>query len=136
MSKIIIAVPRGRIISEIKKILLKTSFAPEKEMFDDKSRKLTFSSKRKDVDFIYGDIRDYKKLNPILKKFDAVIWLAALVGDGACAINPELTFQINSESVKFLAENFKKRIVLNKRQISFLKDYVFLTLKAMIVMVL
>ena len=43
MSKIIIAVPRGRIISEIKKILAKTSFAPEKEMFDDKSRKLTFS---------------------------------------------------------------------------------------------
>ena len=52
MSKIIIAVPRGRIISEIKKILAKTSFAPEKEMFDDKSRKLTFSSNRKDVDFI------------------------------------------------------------------------------------
>ena len=52
MSKIIIAVPRGRIISEIKKILRKTSFAPEKEMFDDKSRKLTFSSNRKDVDFI------------------------------------------------------------------------------------
>ena len=52
MSKIIIAIPRGRIISEIKKILTKTSFAPEKEMFDDKSRKLTFSSKRKDVDFI------------------------------------------------------------------------------------
>ena len=52
MSKIIIAVPRGRIISEIKKILAKTSFAPEKEMFNDNSRKLTFSSKRKDVDFI------------------------------------------------------------------------------------
>ena len=52
MSKIIVAVPRGRIISEIKKLLANTSFAPEKEMFDDKSRKLTFSSKRKDVDFI------------------------------------------------------------------------------------
>ena len=33
-------------------------------------------------------LRDYKKLNPILKNYDAVIWLAALVGDGACAINP------------------------------------------------
>ena len=52
MSKIIIALPRGRIINEIKKILAKTSFAPEKEAFNDKSRKLTFSSKRKDVDFI------------------------------------------------------------------------------------
>ena len=46
-----------------------------------------------------------------MDKCDAVIWLAALVGDGACAINPELTFEINSDSVKFLAENFNKRIV-------------------------
>ena len=68
-------------------------------------------SYRKDVKFVYGDIRDHEKLLELLNSNDAVIWLAALVGDGACAINPELTFQINSESVKFLAENFKKRIV-------------------------
>lgn len=68
-------------------------------------------SYRKDVDFVFGDIREQKKLLPLLDKCDAVIWLAALVGDGACAINPELTFEINSESVKFLAENFNKRIV-------------------------
>ena len=54
---------------------------------------------------------DHEKLLELLNSNDAVIWLAALVGDGACAINPELTFQINSESVRFLAENFKKRIV-------------------------
>ena len=52
MSKIIIAIPRGRIIGELKKILMKTTFAPEAEMFDDKSRKLTFLSKNKDVNFI------------------------------------------------------------------------------------
>jgi ATP phosphoribosyltransferase len=52
MSKIIIAIPRGRIIGELKKILMKTTFAPEPEMFDDKSRKLTFLSKAKDVNFI------------------------------------------------------------------------------------
>ena len=52
MSKIIIAIPRGRIIGELKKILMKTTFAPEEEMFDDKSRKLTFLSKNKDVNFI------------------------------------------------------------------------------------
>ena len=68
-------------------------------------------SYRKDVNFVYGDIRDKNKLLSVLNKNDAVIWLAALVGDGACSINPELTFEINSESVKFLAENFKKRIV-------------------------
>ena len=52
MSKIIIAIPRGRIIKELKKILVKTSFAPENELFDDKSRKLTFLSKNKDINFI------------------------------------------------------------------------------------
>jgi len=52
MSKLIIAIPRGRIIKELKPILKKTSFAPENEMFDDKSRKLTFLSKNKDINFI------------------------------------------------------------------------------------
>ena len=52
MSKIIIAIPRGRIIGELKKILMKTTFAPEAKMFDEKSRKLTFLSNNKDVNFI------------------------------------------------------------------------------------
>ena len=52
MSKIIIAIPRGRIIKELKAMLMKTTFAPEAEMFDDKSRKLTFLSKNKNINFI------------------------------------------------------------------------------------
>ena len=69
------------------------------------------NSFRKDVDFIFGDIRDYKKLNPILNNYDAVIWLAALVGDGACAINPTLTHEINAETVSNLTKNFSGKIV-------------------------
>ena len=69
------------------------------------------NSYRKNVDFIFGDIRDYKKINNILDQYDAVIWLAALVGDGACAINPALTHEINSETVKNLAKNFKGKII-------------------------
>ena len=52
MSKIVIAVPRGRIIKELKNLLLKTSFAPENELFNDKSRRLTFSSKKNNIFFI------------------------------------------------------------------------------------
>jgi len=69
------------------------------------------TSYRKDVDFIYGDIRDHKKLNSILNNYDSVIWLAALVGDGACSINPSLTQEINAESVKNLTKNYTGRIV-------------------------
>ena len=69
------------------------------------------SSYRKDVNFIYGDIRDYKKINSILNNFDAVVWLAALVGDGACSINPTLTHEINSETVKNLVKNFNGKII-------------------------
>ena len=50
--KIIIAIPRGRIIEECKKILKKTSFAPDPMLFSDKTRKLTFSSKDPNIDYI------------------------------------------------------------------------------------
>ena len=69
------------------------------------------TSYRKKVNFIFGDIRDYEKLNAILNDYDAVIWLAALVGDGACSINPALTQEINSESVRNLVQNYHGRIV-------------------------
>lgn len=65
----------------------------------------------KDCNFIYGDIRDRNKLKKLFKVYDAIVWVAALVGDGACNINPNLTFQINYESVKFLSENFDGRII-------------------------
>ena len=52
MSKIIIAVPRGRITKECKKFLSKTSFAPDPELFDNDSRKLKFKSKNKNIEYI------------------------------------------------------------------------------------
>ena len=53
--------------------------------------------------FINGDIRNKKLLKKYLNWADLVVWMAALVGDGACSINPKITFDINSKSVKFLA---------------------------------
>jgi nucleoside-diphosphate-sugar epimerase len=66
---------------------------------------------RKPIDFVFGDVRDTAKLKPHLEWADAVIWLAAFVGDGACAINPEVTTAINQQSVRWLSENFKGRIL-------------------------
>ena len=66
---------------------------------------------RKPAEFVYGDVRDRDRLQPQLKWADAVVWLAALVGDGACALNPEISIEINQESVRWLAEHFDGRIV-------------------------
>jgi nucleoside-diphosphate-sugar epimerase len=68
-------------------------------------------SYRKKVHFVFGDIRDREKLLPLLKRAESVIWLAALVGDGACQINPSLTKELNEDSVGWLAENYEGRIV-------------------------
>jgi nucleoside-diphosphate-sugar epimerase len=65
----------------------------------------------KEVKFINGDIRDYDKLSKIVNNFDIIIWLAGIVGDGACAVNPELTISVNVDSVKWLVNNFKGKII-------------------------
>ena len=52
MSKIIIAVPRGRITKECKNILIKTSFAPDPMLFDKDTRKLKFKSKNRNIEYI------------------------------------------------------------------------------------
>ncbi|MFZ5845403.1 MAG: NAD-dependent epimerase/dehydratase family protein [Patescibacteria group bacterium] len=65
----------------------------------------------KPVDFIYGDVRDKTTLKKILPKYSHVIWLAAIVGDAACAIKPELTKEVNQYAVGFLAQHFKGRII-------------------------
>lgn len=65
----------------------------------------------KPVDFIRGDVREQEKLKKQLDWADVVVWLAAIVGDGACAINPALTKEINQDSVKWLSENFDGRII-------------------------
>ena len=65
----------------------------------------------KEVPFVLGDIRDKTLLKKQLKWADVVIWLAALVGDKACALNEEISKEINQESVKWLAQNFNGRII-------------------------
>lgn len=65
----------------------------------------------KPVNFIYGDIRDKKKLKKVLPDFTHLILLAAIVGDAACQINPMLTIAINQEAVRWLANNYNGRII-------------------------
>lgn len=65
----------------------------------------------KNVDFVAGDMLDYERLRPYLDWADAVIWLAALVGDPACALNPSVTRKINVDAVAWLCRTFEGRII-------------------------
>ena len=60
----------------------------------------------KNIKFIYGDIRDRKTLGKIINDYDTVIWLAAIVGDGACAVKDSLTEEINFSSVKWFVDTY------------------------------
>lgn len=65
----------------------------------------------KPVPFVQGDIQDDVALRAQLEWADCVIWLAALVGDGACQINPTASIILNQDRVQFLADNFRGRIL-------------------------
>ena len=59
--KIIIAIPKGRILKELTPILKKVNIIPEKEFFNLNSRKIMFSSNNKIVDFI--KVRSFDVVN-------------------------------------------------------------------------
>jgi nucleoside-diphosphate-sugar epimerase len=65
----------------------------------------------KDVPFVFGDVRNRKLLRQQLAWADVVVWLAAIVGDGACALMPGEATEINHDAVEFLAQNFDGRII-------------------------
>jgi len=65
----------------------------------------------KEVPFVYGDIRDTDALLKIHHKYDRIIWLAAIVGDPACAQDPELTFEVNYHAVKRFIERSKRKLI-------------------------
>jgi nucleoside-diphosphate-sugar epimerase len=54
-------------------------------------------------DFIKGDVRDEEGIRAILRKVDAIIHLAAIVGAPACDRDPLLARSVNLDAVRLLA---------------------------------
>lgn len=65
----------------------------------------------KEVEFVRGDVTDYPLLQKCLDQVDCVVWLAAIVGDAACMVNPRKAIATNQEAVKFLTEHFDGPII-------------------------
>lgn len=58
----------------------------------------------RDVEFIRADVTDIKKMIEVLdREWYAVVHLAALVGDGACAVNELKTATVNTTAVRDIA---------------------------------
>lgn len=60
-------------------------------------------------EFIKGDIRNRSAVSQALDNVDAVVHLAAIVGDALCSKNPELAKQINQEATYALVDLCKKK---------------------------
>jgi len=67
---------------------------------------------RKPCQLIVGDIRNTEKLRPLVEAADAVIWLAALVGDKACEIDPDITHDINTNPLKWYSKHFPEKPII------------------------
>lgn len=65
----------------------------------------------KEVRFINESILNSEKLLNLTKNADLVIWLAALVGDPACAINESLAMEVNYLSVEKFVTEFKGKFI-------------------------
>ena len=50
--------------------------------------------------FIKGDVRDASSLKSVVKKYDIIIHLAAIVGYPACSGNPKLAYDVNFNGTK------------------------------------
>jgi nucleoside-diphosphate-sugar epimerase len=59
-------------------------------------------------EFKLGDIRQRETLHSLLPGVDAVVHLAAIVGDPACARNPDLSRNVNLESSLALIEDCRR----------------------------
>lgn len=61
-----------------------------------------------DFEFIHGDVRDGDKRHEAVTDCDAVVHLAAIVGDPACAREPELAKAVNLEASLALIEESRR----------------------------
>lgn len=60
------------------------------------------------IEFVYGDVREEKKLEKFVHEADVIIPLAAIVGFPACAKDPDTANKINNLHVQFIVSKARK----------------------------
>lgn len=106
MKKVLVVGGAGYIGGLTTNLLLKKGF--QVTVYDNLMYEASFL---KNCPFIYGDIRNTKKLVKLQSKYDEIIWLAAIVGDGACSQDAKLTTEVNVNSLKQFLNKTKSRVI-------------------------
>jgi nucleoside-diphosphate-sugar epimerase len=65
--------------------------------------------KNTNVTFVKGDIRNIRLMDVLIRESDAVVNLAALVGEPLCKQQPEETIQVNEQAATMLADLTMRR---------------------------
>lgn len=63
---------------------------------------------RSDFEFIKGDIRDIESVTKAVEGVDFIAHMASIVGDPACAVDPELTRSVNIQGTQNLYSEAEK----------------------------
>ena len=61
-------------------------------------------------ELVRADVRDTDTMTPLLERVDSVVHLAAIVGDPACAADPELATSVNLDASRRLVAAAKSRV--------------------------
>jgi nucleoside-diphosphate-sugar epimerase len=79
-----------------------------------KQNSLVNIDKKKNFKLILGDVRDHFLIKNIIKQFDVIIPLAALVGAPLCDLKPTDAVMINEKSIEFMSKELSsaQRVIM------------------------
>lgn len=79
-----------------------------------KQNSLINIERKKNFELIIGDVRDNILIKDIIKKFDVIIPLAALVGAPLCDLKPTDAVLINEKSIEFMSKELSnlQRVIM------------------------
>jgi len=109
MKKILVTGGAGYIGSILVPLLLERGYyVTVIDNFMYKQPSLAMSISNSNLNLVYGDVRDYSKMQKLVSGHDVIIPLAAIVGAPACDRDPIMASSINKESILWLFKNISK----------------------------
>lgn len=106
MKKILITGGAGYIGSVLTELLLSKNYQVDVlDNFSLRQLSLLHLCNNSNLNIIQGDVTDSLFLSSIIKQYDIIIPLAAIVGAPACDANKELATKVNFEQIKTIVDN-------------------------------